>query len=421
MNKKFGLKKYGAVAASGNNQLVKRAKEREKAAKEAEWQAGVERVYQGVDRPLLIVVILLVCMGAITLLSASYPYAIAKNQSSMYYFYRTLIYILVGIFIIGFLCFVPRVVNFLKKATPAIYIITVLLLVAVLFIGKNLNGARRSFSLGFVSVQPSEIAKLAIILTLALYIEKVGENLHKGDKKNQFFVGILYPAVLFAVIVGLIALEKHLSCIIILSVIFFFMELLSGVNAKHLILFCLIVGGTFVIIYLLMNPYAVARIVTHASDDADQLDEAWQTTQSLLAIGNGGALGVGLGQSTLKFSYISEPMNDFIFAVFCEELGFVGAMILVALFGVFVWRGMKIALHAKDTFSQLTAFGITLHIGIQAVFNIFVVTDIFPNTGISLPFFSFGGSALMMQMAEAGILLAISKHSYVKIKKEDRQ
>ena len=188
----------------------------------------------------------------------------------------------------------------------------------------------------------------------------------------------------------------------------------SGADILKMVLCYGIPAGLAGGIYLLTNSYALARITTHTDENADVLGEAWQTTQGLYAIGSGGFLGLGLGESNLKNNYVSEAHNDFIFTIWCEEMGFVGAVILIALYGFFIWRGLVIARKAPDTFSSLTAFGITFQVGIQATLNILVVTDLIPNTGVSLPFFSYGGSALVMLMAEMGILLSISRHSYQK-------
>ena len=217
-----------------------------------------------------------------------------------------------------------------------------------------------------------------------------------------------------AVFCGLVLLEKHLSGTIIIGLIGMAIIFVSGADILKMILFYGVPAGLAGGIYLLTNSYALARITTHQNENADVLGEAWQTTQGLYAIGSGRLLGLGLGESNLKNNYVSEAHNDFIFTIWCEEMGFVGAVILIALYGFFIWRGFVIAKSAPDTFSSLTAFGINFQVGIQAALNILVVTDILPNTGVSLPFFSYGGSSLIMLMLEMGVLLSISRHSYQK-------
>jgi cell division protein FtsW len=209
-------------------------------------------------------------------------------------------------------------------------------------------------------------------------------------------------------------LEKHLSGTIIMGLIGLCVMIIGGVHFGWMMTVAGVGGLSAIAAFLAANPYAWERITSFADENADKLDEAWQTTQGLYAIGSGGALGVGLGASRQKYSYVSEAQNDFIFTIWCEELGFVGAVALIILFLLFIWRGYVIAMRAPDTYSALVVFGIISQVGIQAFLNIGVVTDVLPNTGIALPFFSYGGTSLIILLMEMGVVLSISKHSYQK-------
>jgi len=252
-------------------------------------------------------------------------------------------------------------------------------------------------------------------MMLAWYFDKNYDKLHSNiTRKTTIVDGVVKPGVIMAIICGLVLLEKHLSGTIIIALIAVCVIFLGGVHVGWAAAIYGILGALAVGLFLALNPYALQRILTHADENADVLGEAWQTTQGLYAIGSGGLLGVGLGDSRLKYNYVSEPQNDFIFTIWCEEMGFVGAIIVVLLYAAFIWRGFVIAKKAPDTYSSLVAFGITCQVGIQAFLNMMVVTDLIPNTGISLPFFSYGGTALIVLLMEMGVLLSISRHSYQK-------
>ena len=381
--------------------------------RDAEWEKGIERVRQGVDRPMLIIIIILICLGTIMVFSSSYPSALAEKNDSLYYIRHQLVWLAVGGILMAGLTVTPYPVY--KKLAPAAYIVAMGLLALVLVVGTARGVAQRWLYVGGVSVQPSEVAKISLILMLSWYIDKhYPETSGRLNAKASFWKGVVMPGVILASVCGMVLLEKHLSGTIILAMIGVCIIFLSGANVAHMALCYGIPAAAAGVVYLLTNSYALQRILTHSDENADKLKEAWQTTQGLYAIGNGGPLGVGLGHSRLKFNYVAEAQNDFIFTIWCEEMGWVGAALLVGLYCLFIWRGTVIAKKAPDTFSSLTAFGITCQVGIQAFLNILVVTDLIPNTGISLPFFSYGGSSLIMLMGEMGILLSISKHSYQK-------
>jgi len=205
---------------------------------------------------------------------------------------------------------------------------------------------------------------------------------------------------------------KHLSGTLIVGMIGICVIFLGGAHFGYMALTGVVAGGGAIAAYLIANPYALKRITTFTDSNADVLSDNWQTTQGLYAIGSGGLLGTGLGGSNQKFSYVSDAHTDFIFTIWCEEMGFIGAVLLIGLFLVFIWRGLIVALHAPDTFSSLLAAGIVIQVGLQVFLNIGVVTDVIPNTGVPLPFFTYGGSSLVVLMAEMGILLSVSRHSY---------
>ncbi|MBE6541470.1 MAG: cell division protein FtsW, partial [Ruminococcaceae bacterium] len=222
------------------------------------------------------------------------------------------------------------------------------------------------------------------------------------------------PCLMLGGAAVLVLIGKHLSGTIIVGCIGLFMLIVAG--CKLLWLFCTVIPAGIVGIgaFIAMNPYALKRITTFTDENADKLDELYQTTQSIYAIGSGGLFGVGLGESRQKYSFLTQSHTDFIFSIWCEEWGFIGAVVLIIIFLLFAWRGYVIAQRAPDRFTQLTAFGITTHVALQAFLNMCVSADIIMNTGITLPFFSYGGSSLVVLMAEMGILLCISRQSYKK-------
>lgn len=407
MPRKAVRQNEAAVVPRQERSIVKRMK------KEQAWEAGVQRVRHGVDRPMLVIILVLLCLGTIMVFSASYPNALASKNDSLYYIRHQLLWLALGGILMSVLVFIPY--NVYKKLTPAFFLVSLGLLVLVLVMGTARGVAQRWILIGGFSIQPSEVAKISLTMMLAWYIDRhFEETSNRLDKRASLVKGIIMPGLILALVCGLVLLEKHLSGTIILGMIGICVIYLSGANAGKMALCYGVPAAAAGAIYLLTNDYALQRILTHSDESADVLKEAWQTTQGLYAVGSGGLLGVGLGESRLKYNYVSEAQNDFIFTIWCEEMGYVGAVLLIALYVAFIWRGITIAKKAPDTYSSLVAFGITCQVGIQAFLNIMVVTDLIPNTGISLPFFSYGGSSLIMLMGEMGMLLSISKHSYQK-------
>ncbi len=398
------------------NKLAKaRRKKRDAAVAEAKWQEDIVRVRGGVDGVMLAIILILVALGSITVFSASYPEAVRKTADGMTYIKSQILYVTVGFVFMAFMAWLP--IGFYRSWAPVTaYGIAALLLIIVLFIGTSAGVTMRWIDVGPFNIQPSEIMKLAIILMIAWYFDKYERQMNdpRPGFREQFKWNTIYPILILGAACGLVLIGKHLSGTIIVGMIGLLMLIVGGCNLKWLFATGIPLAGVAIGGFLALNPYALKRITTFTDENADKLDELYQTTQSIYAIGSGGLFGVGLGESRQKFSYLSAAHTDFIFAIWCEEWGFIGAVSLIALFLLFMWRGYVIALRAPDKFTMLTAFGITTHVGIQAFFNMCVVADMFPNTGITLPFFSYGGSSLIVLLFEMGILLSISRQYYRK-------
>ena len=368
-----------------------------------------------IDYSFLFIVVALCLFGAMMAFSASSVYAAQYHDDSTYYVKRHLLYILLGTTV---------TVPFVLKARPWFwrffgvfsYGASVLLLLLVLVIGSSYgSGATRWIQLGPVSIQPSEIAKMAVVLCIALIMSKYERRIASHQKfGGQFVYGVLYPMVVFGFICGLVMLEHHLSGIIIIGLMGLLTMYIGGTDKKWF-LWLFAIGGVAVVLVLLVSDYAMLRVTTWLNiENVDPLGSAWQTLQGLNAIGSGGFFGRGLGNSQQKYGYVSQPQNDFIFTIVCEELGFVGALAVVLLFGLLVWRGFRIAANAPDKFSAIVVYGLVAKVALQTILNIAVVTNSIPNTGIALPFFSSGGTSMILQIFEMGIILSISRFSYQK-------
>ena len=369
--------------------------------------------YARVDKLFLLVVILLVTFGTIMVFSAGVAYAEKRYGDTFYFVKKQTVWILIGFAVMIGASEIS--VEYYKKYTPHLYGITVALLMLVLIVGFVGNGAKRWISIGPLTIQPSEIAKLAIPLALAEYFSKF-ENLacDLKNRKNAFLWGTLFPCLILLLPIMLVMLQKHLSCIIILGAIGLTLIFVAGVDPRYIYSF-IAIGAIGVTALALLTDYTKERITVWQNPEQYKLTGGWQTLQGLMAIGSGGIFGVGYGNSVLKHCYVSEPANDMIFAILCEELGFVGAFVAIALFAILIWRGTIIGLSQKSTYSRLVVFGIMIKIATQVLLNIAVVTNTIPNTGISLPFFSYGGSSLIMIFFEMGIILSISKEGGVYI------
>ena len=256
---------------------------------------------------------------------------------------------------------------------------------------------------------------MAVILVIALVMTKYEKQLRNDQKfGGHLRYGVIYPMLIFGFICVLVMLERHLSGIIIIGLLGLTTMFLGGTKRKYF-LWIFAIGLAGVLIVLLFSGYAQTRVTTWLFiDKVDPLGSAWQTLQGLNAIGSGGFFGKGLGNSQQKYGYVSQPQNDFIFTIVCEELGFIGAVCVVVLFGLLVWRGFRIAAKAPDKFCSIVVYGLVIKVALQTILNIAVVTNSMPNTGIALPFFSSGGTAIILQIFEMGIVLAISRYSYQK-------
>lgn len=426
----------------------------------------VVQLVGGVDRPFLITVILLLCLGTVMVFSASYPYANANFEGDSYRFARRqILFALVGL---GVMAFVARSkvfdYHFLRKVSVPYLAVSVVLLAGVLVLGRELNHAKRWYAFGPVTLQPSELVKFGLVLFFADYADKHAADIRRrGEAKSvltcvlpflvvalmgvamvfvfenkivgaifatailllalsmlkmnhmkenapAFYYGVLPYVMILGVVGVLMYLQPHMSGLIIMAGITFAMMFMGGTH-----LFYLLGGGAVGAVGL----FAIAMTKGHSSNrilvwkDPFQylLKGGWQPAQSLYAIGSGGFWGVGFGNSRQKHLYLPEPQNDYIFSIWCEEMGFVGAMLVICIFLFFIYRGILIGLRAPDRFSSLLVIGIIMHVGLQMVLNIAVVTNSLPSTGISLPFFSYGGTSLIILLAEMGVVLSVSRFS----------
>lgn len=361
------------------------------------------------DTAFLILVLLISAFGSIMVFSAGGPYAQARYGDENYFIKKQLIWLLLGLAVMLIASKIP--VSVYQRLTPALYALSVVLLLLVLIFGFVGNGAQRWISIGPLTIQPSEIAKLTLIMMLSNYFYKYEKlAMSKRSKKAAFLYGTLIPCLILILPTVLVMLQKHLSCIIILGVIGLLLIFSAGVDPKYIGVFCTM-GVAAVSCIALFTDYTKERITVWRDPEAYKLTGGWQTLQGLMAIGSGGLFGVGLGKSVLKHCYVSEPANDMIFAILCEELGFVGAAAALLIFALLVLRGAKISSKCQNTFSRLLTLGISIKMATQVLLNVAVVTNSIPNTGISLPFFSYGGSSLIMLFFEMGIVLSVSRET----------
>ena len=364
-----------------------------------------------IDVTFLILVLLLVVFGLIMLFSASYANARYNYGDSFHFIKDQIIFAVVGVGAMVVLSMLNYRV--FERWAPIIYGVAVLLLIIVLILPPVKGDFHRWINLAYFGLsgtfQPSEIAKFAIVILFARLIAAY------GDRMRTFKFGVLPFAIAFGIVGVLMLLEPHVSGTVLIFTLAVIMMYAGGTRKRW---FALGLAAVAVVvgIFLVMPgglAYARERIDIWIDPYKDPQGDGFQTIQSLIAIGSGGLMGKGLGDSRQKYLYIPEPQNDFIFAVVCEELGFVGAVIIIVLFALLVWRGFIIAMRAKDRFGSMLAMGLTMQVGIQTLLNIAVVTNTVPNTGISLPFFSYGGTALLMLMGEMGVILSVSRESRI--------
>ncbi len=353
-----------------------------------------------IDKPFLILTLVILTIGVIMVLSASFARAYYVSGNPTQYFVRQLIFALGGVVLM--LCVTRIPASTYRRWAFPLLIVSMLFLVLVPFIGKEANGSRRWIDLGVTTFQPSELAKLAEILAFAVLICKF-----KG-KMATFKYGVLPFALIAGAIVVLLLLEPHISASVIIIGIAGIMMFAGGTKYRWFVLVILTVGLAGIVL-VTKFPYASSRISAWLDPESDPLDSGFQILQSLYAIGSGGMFGVGLGQGRQKYLYLPEEHNDYIFSVFCEELGFAGAALLLLLFALLIIRGFWLAMRTRTRFGSLVITGITGLLAMQVFLNVGVCTNLLPSTGISLPFFSYGGTALLLQLMEMGIILGISR------------
>ncbi|MBQ2939041.1 MAG: cell division protein FtsW [Clostridia bacterium] len=365
------------------------------------------------DAPFILILLLLLAIGLICLFSASYIYADYYDGDSFFYIRKQFIFALIGIVALFGVSFFDY--HILHRLTWPIFGLSLLLLIVVFFVPSP-TGIQRWIDLpGIGGFQPSELAKFAIILAFS---HLISIN-HK--RMNKFTVGFVPFVCLLGVVAALVLFEPHLSGTILIVAIGAILMFVGGTNPAYLLGVGALGIGAVVLLVGVFG-YEAERIAVWQNplevfnSGSEGRDMAWQTVQSLYAIGSGGLMGLGLGNSVEKHLFLPEPQNDFIFAIVCEELGFVGAALIIVLFGLLVWRGIVISMRAADKFGAMLAMGISAQIGVQVILNIMVVTNLMPNTGIGLPFFSYGGSSLVMIMAQMGVILSVSRQARQKAK-----
>lgn len=357
-----------------------------------------------IDYTFLFIVILLLSFGLVMLLSASAPAGNTLHNNSYYFFNKQFLCAILGL--IGMWVISRIDYNKYKNTVPKFMIVCTILLVCVLIpgLGVKLNGSRRWLNTPFLQLQPSEFMKPVIAMYFARLVDSGKYNL-KHLKGNLPYIGVML------IVVGLMLMETHLSGAIVIAGIGVSVMIAGGTPIKPVLIGALILLPIGLIGVRALSGVRWARVTSFMNPFADIRDESYQVVQGLYAIGSGGIFGLGLGQSVQKYSYLPEPYNDFIFAIVCEELGLIGVAVVILLFAALIIRAIRIAMNAPDTYGSLVAVGIAAQLAIQTILNIAVATSSVPNTGVALPFFSYGGTAIITLLCEMGVLLNISRHS----------
>lgn len=355
------------------------------------------------DTELVTLIIIMLLFGLVMVVSASSVTALYHQGDSLFFAKKQLLVAVAGIicmFIISRMDY-----HELVKLTLPLIGITFVLLVAVRIFGEEVSGARRWFNIGGLSFQPSEVAKIVIIMLFALLYSN-----QKEEDIKKFKTGIMRYFIIIGVTCGLLLLQPHKSAATLITIVCMIIMMAAGVRLRQLFfpLLGIIPLAAFIFI---KDKYSLLRLTSFADPFKDAAGSGWQAIQSLYAIGSGGIFGLGLGRSRQKFLYIPEPHNDFIFSIICEELGFIGAFSVIVLFVLFIVRCVSVAMKAPDTLGSLLAIGITALMATQAIINIAVVTALMPVTGMPLPMFSAGGTSLLFVLSSMGILLNISRHA----------
>ena len=365
-----------------------------------------------VDFTLVITVLLLLSLGLVMVLSASSPTALQKYDKSYYFFVRQLIFAVLGLFGMYFISKIDY--RIYQKFYKHAWILSIILLISVFAFGSDSHGAKRwIYITKSLSFQPSEIVKFLMIIFYGGILVKDRDDLGK------FWKGLVKHILFLVPIIALLLLEPHVSTSMVIIITCCIMMIMAGCKFWQFLVSGIVavggIGSIATVLYMASAKfqerfqYIVTRFITFTDPWKDATGDGWQIIQSLYAIGSGGLFGAGLGESKQKYLYLSEPHNDFIFSIIAEELGFVGCILVFVLFAVFIWRGVIIAMKAPDMFGSLVAVGITSLVGVQAIINVAVVTSSMPVTGMQLPFFSYGGTALFILLCEVGVLLSISR------------
>ena len=377
-----------------------------------EDRPSITRGDDTVDIPFLVLVLLLLAVGLCMLYSASYAQSQYDTgyEISTRYLQKQAVCAALGLVAMWILAKLPA--DFWHRFAWVLYGLSIALLLSVLVVGESVNGARRWINIAGLQFQPSELAKFTLIVLFARLTRGFGPSARK------FRYGVLgFGCALLGILIPL-ALEKHLSAIMLMGMVAVVMMFVAGTHPKWLLMGA-VGAAVFVFIYTQFMGYAGDRVTAWLHPEADPGDTGYQILQSLYAIGSGGVFGLGLGKSRQKYLYLPFQYNDYIFAVICEELGLAGAVLIIVLFAALILRGYWIALRAADRFSTVLAAGLVTLIAVQTVLNLCVVTNILPSTGIALPFFSYGGTALAVNLGEMGIVLGISRHRNKAKRQED--
>lgn len=354
------------------------------------------------DFTIFIIVFALCIIGLVMVFSASYYSAEAKSQDGLYYVRKQLIYMVVSIPLMLVLSRIDYSV--LDRVKYPALIISIILLVLVLLIGKEANGGKRWLIIAGLSIQPSEVAKFGMMLYMCSFMT------HKQHLMPDLVKGVIPMLIIMGVVCGLVIAQPNMSMSVIIAMMGIIMLYLGGAHRKYIALLILCGIGAF-ILFSIIEPYRMARLTSFTNPWADPKKTGYQLIQSLYALGSGGLFGQGLNNSRQKLLYLTYGESDFVFSIVGEELGFIGAGIIVLMYMYIVYRGFRIALRCKDRFGSLLAAGISVIFSLQVLVNIGVVTGVMPTTGQALPFISAGGSSLLLFLCAIGVLLNISRHT----------
>lgn len=359
---------------------------------------------KGIDFSMFVIIILLLCIGLVMVSSASSYYALSTWGTSNYFLVRQLVFAVIGV--IAMIIISKIDYKIYKRWSYLGYGIALILLIAVLTpLGITVNGAKRWLGFGTtLRFQPSEIMKLMLVMATATYLSI-------NYKKLSSYKGYVIPGIFLVLVMGVLFLQKHMSATIVMAVASVSVIFASGIklNAKWIV-GCILIVGVIGTVFIFAEGFRVKRILAFLDIESDPTGTNWQALQSVYAIASGGMFGRGLGQSRQKYLWLPEAQNDFIFSVLGEELGFVGTTSVIILFILFIYRGYKISITCKDMFGSLVAAGITSVFALQIIVNIAVVTASMPVTGMPLPFFSYGGTALFINLCAMGVMLSISRN-----------